>query len=184
MTSLMFESFQVQGLYVANQAMLSLFSNGRTTGLFVDSGDGVTQAVPFFEGFSIPHAVKKNYIAGRAITYHMVDLLTADGIQETGNASQQIVINLKEDLCFVSLDPAADKSKAAESSEIQKAYELPDGQTVNVNAPRFMAPEALFNPGLIKEGDETPGMHTMAFGTCQECDLDIRKDLYSNVILS
>jgi len=47
-----------------------------------------------------------------------------------------------------------------------------------------MAPEALFNPGLIKEGDETPGMHTMCFGTAQECDLDIRKDLYSNVILS
>lgn len=47
-----------------------------------------------------------------------------------------------------------------------------------------MAPEALFNPGLIKEGDETPGMHTMAFGTCQECDLDIRKDLYANTILS
>lgn len=47
-----------------------------------------------------------------------------------------------------------------------------------------MAPEALFNPGLIKEGDETPGMHTMAFATAQECDLDIRKDLYNNVILS
>ena len=91
---------------------------------------------------------------------------------------------MKEDLCFVSLDPTADKAKAAESSEIQKAYELPDGQTINCNAPRFMAPEALFNPGLIKEGDETPGMHTMAFGTCQECDLDIRKDLCANVILS
>jgi actin beta/gamma 1 len=98
----------------------------------------------------------------------MVDLLTADGIQETGGKSAwaQIVRKIKEDLCFVSLDPTADKAKAAESSEIQKAYELPDGQTVNVNAPRFMAPEALFNPGLIKEGDETPGMHTMAFGTC------------------
>jgi actin beta/gamma 1 len=186
MTSLMFETFQVQGLYVAIQAVLSLYSNGRTTGLVVDSGDGVTHTVPVYEGFSIPHAIKKNYIAGRAITAHMVNLLTADGIQETGGKSAwaQIIRKIKEDLCFVSLDPTADKAKAAESSEIQKAYELPDGQTVNVNAPRFMAPEALFNPGLIKEGDETPGMHTMAFGTCQECDLDIRKDLYSNVILS
>jgi len=63
-------------------------------------------------------------------------------------------------------------------------YELPDGQTVPVNTPRFMAPEALFNPGLIKEGDETPGMHTMSYKSIQECDIDIRKDLYSNVILS
>merc|ERR1712086_837246 len=68
---------------------------------------------------------------------------------------------LEENLCYVALDIEADKQKAASSSEIQKAYELPDGQTINVNAPRFMGPEALFNPGLIKEGDETPGMHTM-----------------------
>jgi len=87
MTSLMFETFQVQGLYVAIQAVLSLYSNGRTTGLVVDSGDGVTHTVPVFEGFSIPHAVKKNFIAGRAITQHMVDLLTADGIAETGGKS-------------------------------------------------------------------------------------------------
>ena len=188
MTSLMFETFQVQGLYVAIQAVLSLYSNGRTTGLVVDSGDGVTHTVPVYEGFSIPHAVKKNYIAGRAITNHMVDILTLDGITEPGSGGKsawmQIVRKMKEDLCYISLDTEADKTKASSSSEITKPYELPDGQTVNVNAPRFMAPEALFNPGLIKEGDETPGMHTMAFGTAQECDLDIRKDLYSNVILS
>jgi len=163
MTSIMFETFQCQGLYVAIQAVLSLYSNGRTTGLVCDSGDGVTHTVPVYEGFSIPHAVKKNFIAGRAITSHMVDILTADGIQETGGKSAwaQIVRKMKEDLCYVALDIEADKQKAASSSEIQKAYELPDGQTINVNAPRFMGPEALFNPGLIKEGDETPGMHTM-----------------------
>jgi len=82
------------------------------------------------------------------------------------------------------LDPTADKAKASGSTELAESYELPDGQTVTVNAPRFMAPEALFNPGLIKEGDETPGMHTMSFGSIQECDMDIRKDLYQNVILS
>lgn len=65
-----------------------------------------------------------------------------------------------------------------------KTYELPDGSTVSINTPRFMAPEAIFNPALIKEGDETPGMHTMAFNSIQECDLDIRKELYGNVILS
>jgi actin-related protein len=186
MTSIMFETFQCQGLYVAIQAVLSLYSNGRTTGLVCDSGDGVTHTVPVYEGFSIPHAVKKNYIAGRAITSHMVNILTLDGISETGGKSAwaQIVRKMKEDLCFVSIDIEADKQKASSSSEIQKAYELPDGQTINVNAPRFMGPEALFNPGLIKEGDETPGMHTMCNESIEECDLDIRKDLCANVILS
>jgi actin len=94
------------------------------------------------------------------------------------------VRKIKETECFVSLDPEADKAKASESSDLTKQYELPDGQTINVNMPRFMAPEALFNPGLIKEGDETPGMHTMSFGSIKECDIDIRADLYGNVILS
>lgn len=80
MTSIMFETFQVQGMHVAIQAVLSLYSNGRTTGLVVDSGDGVTHTVPVYEGFSIPHAVEKNFVAGRAITETMVKLLTADGL--------------------------------------------------------------------------------------------------------
>jgi len=85
MTQLMFETFQVQGLYVAIQAVLSLYSNGRTTGMVVDSGDGVTHTIPVFEGFTIPHAVKKNFIAGRAITTHMVNLLNAESIADTSS---------------------------------------------------------------------------------------------------
>lgn len=104
MTQLMFETFQVQGLYVAIQAVMSLYSNGRTTGLVADSGDGVTHSVPVFEGFSIPHAVRKNYIAGRAITDHMVNLLNQDNIPEVGGKSAwvQIIRKMKEDVCFVS----------------------------------------------------------------------------------
>ena len=82
------------------------------------------------------------------------------------------------------MDPAADKTKAAESTELTINHELPDGSTVAVNTPRFMAPEALFFPDLIKEGDEVDGMHKMAFASVQECDIDIRKELYGNMILS
>ena len=186
MTELMFETFQVQGLYVIIQAVLSLYSNGRTTGCVVDSGDGVTHTVPVYEGFSIPHAVKKNFIAGRAITTHMVDLLTADGIQEQGGQSAwlQIVRSIKEKTAFVALDLEETKAKAKSSSEISMVYELPDGQNITVNTPRFMAPEALFNPSLIKEGDEALGMHEMCYKSIQECDTDIRTDLLNNIILS
>jgi len=87
MTTIMFETHQVQGMYVAIQAVMSLYSNGRTTGLVSDQGDGVTHTVPVFEGFSIPHAVRKNFVAGRAVTKHLLDLLTLDGIQEVGGKS-------------------------------------------------------------------------------------------------
>ena len=76
MTQLMFETFKVEGLYVAIQAVLSLYSNGRTTGMVCESGDGVTHTVPVFEGFYIPQSVNTNFIAGRAITDHLVNLLT------------------------------------------------------------------------------------------------------------
>jgi len=65
---------------------MSLYANGRTTGIVCDSGDGVTHTVPVFEGFSIPHAVGKNFIAGRAITKYMEELLTLDGIAAQGGA--------------------------------------------------------------------------------------------------
>jgi actin len=186
MTQIMFETFGVSGLYVAIQAVLSLYANGRTTGLVCDSGDGVTHTVPVYEGFSIPHAVFKNFIAGRAITNFMETLLTADGISATGGkgAWQQIVGKMKETVCFVALDFEDTKAKSSSSSEFNKVFELPDGQTVTVNGPRFTAPEAIFNPELIQEGSEEKGLHQLANATIEACDLDIRLDLYSNVILS
>jgi len=87
MTEVMFETHQVQGMYVAIQAVLSLYANGRTTGTVCDSGDGVSHTVPVFEGFQIPHAVKSNHVAGRAITDHCKKLLDMDGITEQGGVS-------------------------------------------------------------------------------------------------
>lgn len=111
MTTLMFETFAIQGLYVSIQAVLSLYANGRTTGCVIDSGDGVTHTVPVFEGFSVPHAVGKNMIAGRAITEHMVSLLTADGISSQGGESawREIVKKIKEQTSYVALDAAAEQ---------------------------------------------------------------------------
>ena len=68
MLQAMFESFEVKNMYVAIQAVMSLYANGRSTGLVVDSGDGVSHTVPVYEGFSIPHAIEKMDIAGRSIT--------------------------------------------------------------------------------------------------------------------
>jgi actin-related protein len=116
----------------------------------------------------------------------MEKLLTEDGISPQGGAGAwfQIVARIKEQLCFVSQDYKGDEAKAGASSEMQKTYELPDGSTINVNLPRCKAPEGMFKPDLIKEGDEAPGLIEIAKDTIQECDLDIRNELYKNVILS
>ena len=79
MISIMFESFNVPNCYVQIQAVLSLYAVGRTTGLVVDSGDGVSHTIPVYEGYCIPHAIEKMEIAGRVLTDWMQKLLLGTG---------------------------------------------------------------------------------------------------------
>lgn len=88
----MFETFEVKNIYVAIQAVMSLYSAGRTTGLVVDSGDGVSHTVPVFEGFSIPSAVERMEIAGRVLTEYMERLLKAAiGKGYNGGSGKELV---------------------------------------------------------------------------------------------
>jgi centractin len=66
-----FETFNAPAMFFAPQAILSLYASGRTTGLVLDSGDGVTHAVPVYEGFALPHAVVRMDLAGREVTNHL-----------------------------------------------------------------------------------------------------------------
>ena len=56
---IMFEKFNVPSTYISIQAILALYASGRTTGLVLDSGDGVTHAVPIFEGYCVPKAIMR-----------------------------------------------------------------------------------------------------------------------------
>merc|ERR1719378_1677831 len=73
--------------------------------------------------------------------------------------------------------------KDAESSqEIEKNYELPDGQVITIGNERFRTPEVLFQPSMI--GLEDHGIHQLTYDSIMKCDVDIRKELYSNTVLS
>jgi actin-related protein len=79
MTQIMFEVFNVPALYVSVQAVLSLYASGRTSGVVLDSGDGVSHTVPIFEGYAIPHAVQRILLAGRDMTEYLRELLRQKG---------------------------------------------------------------------------------------------------------
>jgi actin-related protein len=68
------------------------------------------------------------------------------------------------------------------SSDLEKNYELPDGTVVQVGSERFRAPEALFQPSML--GREADGIHRMTFDSIKQADIDVRRELYSNIVLS
>lgn len=178
------------------QAVLSLYATGRVTGVVLDSGDGVTHAVPIYEGFAMPHSIMRIDIAGRDVTRYLKSLIRKEGFNFRTTAEFEIVRLIKEKVCYL-----ASNLQKEESIETDKvSYQLPDGNTLEaslkffpsyiklnlyqfqVGQARFRAPEVLFKPDLI--GEECEGIHEVLMYSIQKSDMDLRKMLYQNIVLS
>jgi len=180
MTEIMFETFCTPSLYVANPAVLSLYASGRTTGIVLDSGDGVTHAVPVHEGHALSHAILRLDLAGRDLTNYMAKILGESGYSFTNAPELEIARDIKEKLSYIALGYEQELQIAA--STLEKSYENPSAQVITLRNERFRCPEPLFQPSLL--GMESPGVHELIYSSITKCDVNIRKDLYGNVVLA
>lgn len=133
------------------------YSSGRTTGIVLDSGDGVTHAVPVFEGFSMPHAIRRVDIAGRSacwsqtpipryaknhthrdVTDHLQLLLRKAGHHLHTTAEFEVVRTIKEKSCYIALNPQKEEKESANRPE---DFKLPDGNTIQVRGQPQQVPE-------------------------------------------
>ncbi|KAF2069188.1 hypothetical protein CYY_009488 [Polysphondylium violaceum] len=180
MVETMFEYFDTPAVYIAIQAVLSLYASGRTTGVVLDCGDGVCHTVPIYEGYCMSHNVQRIDIGGRDITEYLMRLLTERGYAFTTTAEREIVKDIKEKTSFVAQDFIGESS--APESNIIKDYVMPDKQVLSVGSERFRCYEPFFEPSLL--GMDQLGIQHLLNGSIKGCDVDIRRDLYKNIVIS
>lgn len=175
MVETMFETFCVPSLNISIQGVLALLGQGRTTGIVLDSGEGVSHTIPIFDGFGLPHCINRLDIAGGELNTLLAKLLAQEGCCLTTTVDQHHIRLMKEGHCYCALDPASESAEPV-------SYTLPDGREVTLADERWRCPEALFNPSLV--GLESVGCGGMVWDSISRCDIDVRKTLLSNVVLS
>ncbi|KAK5683604.1 Arp2/3 complex subunit, actin nucleation center [Elasticomyces elasticus] len=182
MAEVMFERYGFGGVYVAIQAVLALYAQGLSSGVVVDSGDGVTHIVPVYESTVLNHLTRRLDVAGRDVTRNLISLLLRRGYALNRTADFETVRAIKEKLCYVSYDLGLDQKLSEETTVLVESYTLPDGRVIRVGSERFEAPECLFQPHLVDV--EQPGIAEFLFNTIQSADVDIRSSLYRAIVLS
>lgn len=177
----MFEKFDPAGIYIANQAALSMYSAGRMTGLVLDCGYGTSFSAPVYEGYAIKDATISAKLGGKDLTANLIRLLAERGCSFPSTPSTlKEIKRYKESKCYVSLN-FDEEVKAMAASNSTETFPLPDNHEIIVDKEVFQCPEALFNPKLIDL--DYPGIHKMAHESIGKCEVDVRAALASNAII-
>ncbi|CAE8657880.1 unnamed protein product [Polarella glacialis] len=196
--AMMFDVFDAVAVHIEAQPVLALYASGRSAGVVLDMGDGVTQVLCIWMGFVIPHSAARLQLAGRDITEQLVKCLK-DQLRSCNNNSNnntnsssasasaqhrelEFVRELKEKQCYVALDFESELRAELRSYSYEKHHATELGEVVSLGSARFRCPEILFQPRLA--GLEARGVHEMVFSSITACDLDLQQDLYCNVVLA
>ena len=184
MTEIMMETFCVPALYIAVDAVLASYANGRTNCVVLSSGHGITHSVPVYEGHCIHSAITSTKFAGEAATNYLIKLQEEKGYAFSSHTEREIARDLKEKLCFVAYDYDKELVNFKEPNlpTDTSCYDLPDGNLLTIHSDRFQCPELFFQPHLA--GINSIGVHETVVNSVEQTDVDLRNTMYANVLLS
>jgi centractin len=193
MAQTFFEAFEVPGLFFAPSPVLAMYATGRLTGCVLDSGHGVSQCVPIYDGFALPHAVTRMDVAGHDVDgYFQLLLRRLSGVTFHTSAERELVRDIKERHCEIMPSAPSDSATGGVmSKKISRLHsddesiirvELPDKKELQLGSARWKAPELLFDPSLI--GLEYRGLQYSILDSIAKCDMDLRRGLGQQILLS
>jgi len=197
---IMFETFNVPGLYIAVQAVLALCAslltkqdpntgkNASVTGTVIDSGDGVTHIIPVVEGYVIGSCIKHIPLAGRDVTNFMIQTLRERGENLPPDNALEVAKKIKEMFCYVCPDIVSEYEKFDTDPTRFRVYKGTDLKTkkpytIDVGYERFLGPEIFFSPEIFSS-DFTEPLPDVVDKTVQACPIDTRRPLYNYITLS
>ena len=180
LTEILFETFNVKRLHIANSSMVGLYSYGKTSGLIVDSGYNVTSTVPVYEGYPLAHASLKINIGGEDLSKNLLNMIQSK-LDETyvDMKGRFLADDIKEKLGFILLNQDdADDVK-------DSTYELPDGKKIELGSELFKANEILFNPDEDEQKEKgVMSLKNMVVDSINKCDNEIKNDIKENICLT
>jgi actin-related protein len=188
LAEMVFEHFEVHNFYACATGILSMYASGRTSGIVLDIGEGLTQVMTMMEGFLIRSSCARiNSLAGTDLNDYMLRLMALHNNVhlDVNHHNRDLAREIKEKMCFVakSADEFEQLNKQASEQDMHKSYEIEDGSSINISNEQWQCPEVLFNPKKYLE-KEISGVHELVVNAIESGAIDNRKVLYENVILS
>ncbi len=180
LTEILFETFNVKRLHIANSSMVGLFSYGKTSGLIVDSGFNVTSTVPIYEGYPLSHASIRINIGGEDLSKNLLSMIQSNLEESYVDIKGRILADdIKEKLGYLLLN----QDDADDVKDV--TYELPDGKKIELSNELYKANEILFNPDEeIKKENGLLSLKNMVIDSINKCDNEIKSDIKENICLT
>ena len=181
MTEIMFETFNTPAMHAATKTVLSLYSTGEMTGVVLDVGESISHAVPIYEGYALPHVIKKFTVGGQDVSEELMKFLTSLGHGESLagmdlDQRDRATEGMKEQLCYITEDYNNELKKSKNDFE---QYKLPDGRTIKLACERFQCTEILF-----EGGKERTSVQDLVVNSIKSSDPNIIGTLYSKIVLA